>query len=648
LASGPENATGWGVKQPPTIVAARPSRPLMIYDGDCGFCKFWIVRWQQTTAGAVDYIASQEPCVAEQFPELSRERLAAAVQLVETDGAVHEGADAVFRALAYNPHFRWPQWFYERVPGVAPVTEAAYALVARRRTFFSLLTRMLWGTDPTAPAQELVRWVFLRALGLIYLCAFLSLGTQIFGLIGHGGILPAAHLMENARIQLDQKGVGLARYWMLPTLCWVSASDPFLRLLCGAGVAMSVLVVFDIAPAVCLFLLWLVYLSLATVCAEFLGFQWDNLLLEIGLLAIFFAPPQLLPGIKRPAPPSRVMLWLLRWLLFRLMFESGLVKLVSGDETWSKLRALNFHYETQPLPTWVGWYAHQLPPGVQRGCVAFMFIIELAVPLLIFAPRRLRSVGCALLLLLQVVIFLTGNYCFFNLLTMALCVLMLDDRLLVKFLPAKWPGRILKGASAAPPPGKKPPRGWPLWVTIPLAVVVLLLSVPQVFYTAGILRGNVFGYETLAGWAEPFRSVNGYGLFAVMTTRRLEIVVEGSNDRQHWLPYEFKYKPGDVMRRPGFVAPHQPRLDWQMWFAALGSYRENRWFVNFCVRLLQGSPDVIKLLEHDPFPDAPPRYIRAEVYEYHFTSFKERRETGAWWRREFEGEYLPVVSIRGN
>jgi predicted DCC family thiol-disulfide oxidoreductase YuxK len=648
LASGPENATGWGVKQPPIIVAARLSRPLMIYDGDCGFCKFWIVRWQQTTAGAVDYIASQEPRVAEQFPELPRERLAAAVQLVETDGAVFEGADAVFRALAYNPRFRWPRWFYERVPGVAPVTEAAYALVARRRTFFSLLTRMLWGTDPTPPAQELVRWVFLRALGLIYLCAFLSLGTQIFGLIGHGGILPTSHLMETARIQLDQKGVSLARYWMLPTLCWVSAGDPFLRLLCGAGVAMSVLVVFDIAPAACLFLLWLVYLSLATVCGEFLGFQWDNLLLEIGLLAIFFAPPQPLPGIKRPGPPSRVVLWLLRWLLFRLMFESGLVKLVSGDESWSKLRALNFHYATQPLPTWIGWYAHQLPAGAQRGCVAFMFIIELAVPFLIFAPRRLRSVGCALLLLLQVVIFLTGNYCFFNLLTMALCVLMLDDRLLVKFLPAKWPGRILKGAPAAPTPEKKPPRGWPLWVTIPLAAVVLLLSVPQVFYTAGILRGNVFGYETLAGWAEPFRSVNGYGLFAVMTTRRLEIVVEGSNDRQHWLPYEFKYKPGDVMRRPGFVAPHQPRLDWQMWFAALGSYRENPWFVNFCVRLLQGSPDVIKLLEHDPFPDAPPRYIRAEVYEYHFTSFKERRETGAWWRREFVGEYLPVVSIRGN
>jgi lipase maturation factor 1 len=645
LATRLKSVTDLGVKQPPTIVAARPPRPLMIYDGDCNFCKFWIVRWQQTTAGTVDYIASQEPRVAEQFPELPRERLGASVQLVETDGTVFEGADAVFRALAYNRGFRWPRWCYEHVSGVAPVTEAAYAFVASRRTFFSMLTRMLWGTDPTPPAQELVRWVFIRAVGLIYLCAFLSLGMQIFGLIGHDGILPAAEFMDHARTQLDQRGIGLSRHWMLPTLCWVSASDPFLKFLCGAGVAMSVLVVFDIMPAVSLFLLWLVYLSLATVCRDFLGFQWDSLLLEAGLLAIFFAPPQPLPGLRRAGPPSRTVLWLLRWLLFRLMFESGVVKLAAGDENWLKLRALNFHYQTQPLPTWIGWYAHQLPASVQQGCVAFMFIIELAVPFLIFAPRRLRSVGCALLLLLQVVIFLTGNYCFFNLLTMALCVVLLDDRLLVKFLPAKWPGRILKTAEATEAVEKKSPRGWPVWVTIPVAVVILLLSVPQVFYAAGMTR-DLPGYPTLAGWAEPFRSVNGYGLFRVMTTRRMEIVVEGSNDGQHWLPYEFKYKPGDVKRRPGFVAPHQPRLDWQMWFAALSDYRENPWFVNFCARLLQGSPEVIKLLEHNPFPNAPPKYIRAEAYEYRFTNFQERRATGAWWHREFEGEYLPVISIR--
>jgi hypothetical protein len=402
------------------------------------------------------------------------------------------------------------------------------------------------------------------------------------------------------------------------------------------------------------------------VCGEFLGFQWDNLLLETGLLAILFAPPQLLPGLRRAAPPSRLVLWLLRWLLFRLMFESGLVKLVSGDESWWKLRALTFHYQTQPLPTWIGWYFHQLSPGVHAGCAAFMFLIELAVPFLIFTPRRPRAIGCSLLILLQVVIFLTGNYCFFNLLTLALCLLLLDDTMLLKLFPAKWRGRIGNLAPAAGTPASgpaqpeisaapleslphaKPLRGWPLWLTIPLAVIVMLLSVPQLFFQAGLLRSWPPGLEKVAAWAEPFRSVNPYGLFAVMTTTRLEIIIEGSNDGQSWLPYEFKYKPGDVTQRPQFVAPHQPRLDWQMWFAALGTYRENPWLVNFCVRLLQNSPAVLGLLEHNPFPRAPPKYIRAGVYEYHFTNFEERRATGAWWRREFKGEYLPVISLKSS
>jgi predicted DCC family thiol-disulfide oxidoreductase YuxK len=629
------------VKQPAMHVASRPAKPLMIYDGNCNFCKFWIFRWQKTTVDRVDYIESQDPGVATQFPELTRERLDAAVQLIETDGTVFDGAEAVFRALAYNPRLRWPLWLYAKVPGVAPVTETAYAFVAAQRTFFSFLTRLLWGREPGRPACALVRWLFLRGLGLIYLCAFLSLATQIFGLIGHDGILPAAEYMQGARAQFDATGVGLERYHMLPTLCWFSASDPFLKFLCGAGVALSVLVMFDIAPAACLFLLWLVYLSLATVCREFLGFQWDNLLLETGLLAIFFAPPQLLPGLRRAAPPSRVALWLLRWLLFRLMFESGLVKLVSGDQSWWQLRALNFHYETQPLPTWIGWYAHQLPAGVQQGCVAIMFIIELAAPFLIFTPRRPRCIGCVLLVLLQVVIFLTGNYCFFNLLTVALCLLLLDDAILLKLIPAKWRNRFAAHET-------KLRRGWPLWLTVPFAAVVLVLSVPQVFYQAGLLRWNSPGYQKLEGWAEPFRSVSPYGLFAVMTTTRLEIIIEGSNDGQSWLPYEFEYKPGDVLRRPRFVAPHQPRLDWQMWFAALGTYRENPWIVNFCVRLLQGSPEVLGLLQHNPFPHGPPKYIRAEVYEYHFTNRQERGATGAWWRREFKGEYLPVISLRAD
>lgn len=655
-------------------VASPPAKPLMIYDGDCNFCKFWISRWQRSTAGRVDYIASQDPQVAKQFSELPREWFAEAVQLIETDGRVYSGAEAVFRSLTYSPFKELPLWTYEHVPGVAPATEWAYHFVAQRREGFSFLTRLLWGREGALPTHSLVRWVFLRLLGIIYLIAFVSLGTQILGLAGSNGIVPAGEFMESARLHFDHAYAGLERYHELPTLCWFSASDGFLRFLCVAGAVLSVLLIANLAPALCLFLLWLIYLSLTTVCGVFLGFQWDALLLETGLLAIFLAPLKLFSWPATAAAPSRTVLWLLRWLLFRLMFESGAVKLLSGDATWRKLTALNFHYETQPLPTWIAWYAHQLPAGIQTACVFIMFVIELVAPFLILAPRRLRFVGCWLLILLQVVILLTGNYCFFNLLTIALCLLLLDDALLAGLVPARWRDRFVPqqtrfftDKTAQPESGsngkalaeiKVPPaslsaptarrRGWPGWIIAPLTAVIMLVTLTQLF---GILLGSRSWPESLIAldvWISPFRSVNSYGLFAVMTTTRREIIIEGSNDGQNWLPYEFKYKPGDPRRRPQFVAPHQPRLDWQMWFAALGNYQENPWLVDFCARLLQGSPEVLGLMGRNPFPDAPPRYIRGMLYIYHFSNFQERRTQGIWWRRELVGEYLPVISLRGN
>jgi lipase maturation factor 1 len=450
-------------------------------------------------------------------------------------------------------------------------------------------------------------------------------------------------------------------------LCWFSASDGFLHFLCGAGAVLSLLLIFGIAPAPCLFLLWLIYLSLSVVCREFLSFQWDALLLETGFLAIFLSPLQLWPKRSETPGPSRIALWLLRWLLFRLMFESGLVKLASGDPTWRNLTALSFHYETQPLPTWVGWYVHQLPLGFHKVCVVLMFVIELGVPFLIIAPRRMRFFACGLFLLLQATILLTGNYAYFNLLAIALSLLLLDDAAVRRFIPAGWRRRFTKPEAAPNEAMGNPEEGktlgeirvpstpvkrtgggrlrWPMWVMAPIALVILLVSVPQLFTLLGWRSWptlNLALYE----WTSPFRSVNTYGLFAVMTTSRPEIIVEGSDDGVTWKAYEFRYKPGDVRRRPQFVAPHQPRLDWQMWFAALGTYRQNLWFVSFCIRLLEGSPEVQALLEKNPFPQKPPRYVRAVVYDYHFSNFKQRRTEGVWWRRELKGEYLPAVSLR--
>lgn len=492
----------------------------------------------------------------------------------------------------------------------------------------------------------LIRRLFLSFLGLIYFVAFVSLAVQITGLIGRNGILPAAELMSQARAALQANGTGLDRYRLLPTLCWFGASDGFLRFQCVAGAGLALLLIAGIAPPVCLALLWLLYLSLATVCRDFLGFQWDNLLLETGFLAMFFAPWQWLPRLARQKPPSGTVLWLLRLLLFKLMFLSGVVKLESGDETWRHLTALTYHYETQPLPNWIAWQAHQLPLWFHQCSCALMFVVELAVPFLIFAPRRVRMAGGLTIAALQVLILLTGNYAFFNWLTLALCLLLFDDTALAGLLPRHWTARYAS-ATAGAPTSAGHRRRWRRVCIAPVAIVVVSLSAVQVLAPLGLLSDWAEPAVAAYRWVSPFRTVNNYGLFAVMTIERPEIIIEGSNDGRDWKEYEFRYKPGDLKRRPGFVAPHQPRLDWQMWFAALGDFRRNPWLVNFCVRLLQGSPDVLGLLEKNPFPHQPPKYIRARLYRYQFTSRAERRRTGAWWKRELQGEYLPPLALSG-
>ncbi len=271
-----------------------------------------------------------------------------------------------------------------------------------------------------------------------------------------------------------------------------------------------------------------------------------------------------------------------------------------------------------------------------------MFGIELIVPFLIFAPRRPRQFACLTFVLLQALIVLTGNYCFFNLLTIALCLLLLDDAALTKFVP----GRLRTIPPLNPQPATLNLAKWPPQITVPLACICIGISLMHLGSLSRLHIPWPRPFFATYTWLAPLRTFNSYGLFAVMTTTRPEIVIEGSNDGQTWREYEFKYKPGDVKRRPKFVEPHQPRLDWQMWFAALGNYQRNPWLVNFCVRLLQGSPDVLTLLERDPFPHAPPRYVRAVLYDYHFTDLATRRKTGAWWRREKAGVYLPPLTLR--
>ncbi|SPE54725.1 conserved membrane hypothetical protein [Verrucomicrobia bacterium] len=521
-------------------VAAPPGKPLLIYDGDCSFCERWVGRWRRLTGPAITYVPAQDARLAARFPEVPREQMTTAVHLIASDGSIFSGAEAVLRALAQRPQERWLLDWYEHSPPFARVAEALYGLVAGHRTFLSALTRAACGEHLGPATYSLTRVVFLRALGLIYLAAFLSLWVQIIGLVGADGILPAKLTMAGVRQQMEAAGIGADRYRMVPTLCWFNASDRCLEVQCAAGTFLAAVLVFGLAPAPCLFLLWIIYLSLVTVGRDFLGFQWDNLLLEAGWLAIFLAPLQLRLSGSHCPPPSRVVLWLLWWLLFRLMFESGCVKLLSGDPVWRNLTALKYHYETQPLPTWIAWYANPLPMWTQKLSVAFMFCIELGPPFLIFAPRRLRQFGCLVLITLQVLIFLTGNYCFFNLLTMALCLLLLDDVVLQRLLPARWRSAgerakeeesIATTADLAPPavteplaqeggaePANSPssqPRQhtWPGLVTVPLACVILLVSLMQICAMFRLRlpwpRALVTVYATLA----PLRSLNSYGFF---------------------------------------------------------------------------------------------------------------------------------------
>ena len=587
-----------------------PGKPLMVFDGQCGFCRIWIEYWKRLTGEQVEYAPYQE--AAGKFPDIPRENFQRAVHLILPDGSVFSAAKAVFRTLALVPGRGWTPRAYERVPGFAAITELIYRWIAEHRSFCYHATVLLWGKHVEPAAYETVSRWFLRALGAIYLIAFWSLGVQVKGLIGERGILPARAFFEAVRVNL-----GSGAWLRVPSIFWMGTSDFGLRMVCLAGALVSIAIIAGFLRRVSLGIAFVLYLSLVHAGQTFLSFQWDFLLLEAGFLAIFLTP-------------FAGRIFLMRWLLFRLMLLSGSAKLLSGDPTWRNLTALRYHYQTQPLPTIVGWYFGHLPAGFQKFSVIYMFFVELAIPFLMFAPRRVRFFAAGMTAAFQILVFLTGNYTFFNLLAIALCVSLLDDAALRRTKIDASPRRI--------------PSVLHRRVSLALVASILILSGFQLeeIYTGTMPRAAARVLSAIA----PFGIVNTYGLFAVMTNSRPEIIVEGSNDGQTWLAYGFRYKPGDLKRPPIWVEPHQPRLDWQMWFAALANYESQPWFVNFMVRLLEGSPDVLALLERNPFPAQPPHYIRAEVYEYRFTTLAEHRATGDWWQRELKGVYFPPVSLR--
>ncbi|MGA3129784.1 MAG: lipase maturation factor family protein [Terracidiphilus sp.] len=522
------------------------------------------------------------------------------------------------------------------------------------------------------------RWIFLRALALIYFSAFFSLLFQIKGLIGPEGILPAGQYLAAVAQQL-----GAVRFWYAPSLYWISASSPMLMVVTWIGLLAAIAAFCNLWPRLSLFVCFVCFLSFVGASQVFSGYQSDGMLLEAGFLALFFAPPGLRPGWAENHPPSRTSWFLLQWEWFRIYFESGMVKLASGDPQWRNFTAMDEYYQNGPLPTWIGWYAEHLPHWFHAASVAGTLALELGLVFMMFFPRRVRLICFFIVTPWEIGVILSANYTFLNYLVLSLGFLLLDDKFLLRFVPARFrpsepqpqPELRLQSADDGPislfalsnadtaadtvteetavPENKRlghktQSRLSFYWRVTRVSVTAFLLAWIAYATTAEMIaipfrRVHLPAQPIVA--LEPFRIANQYGLFAVMTRGRYDIEFQGSNDGVNWIAYEFRNKPQALNEAPRIYAPYQPRFDWNLWFASLGDWRENEIVPITEERLLLGDRDVLALFRGNPFPQLPPRYMRAVLWQYWFTSMDEKRRTGDWWRRELLGLYAPELTI---
>ena len=543
--------------------------------------------------------------------------------------------------------------------------------------------RWLFASEPGKSDGLIPRWIFLRALGLIYYSAFFCLAFQIKGLIGPQGILPAGEYLRAAWEQLGQVG-----YWHAPTLLWFSSGRHMLTGVCWVGMIASVLLVLNLWPRGMLAICFVCFLSFVSAAQDFSAYQSDGMLLEAGFLSLFLAPRGFRPGWGAASPPSRISWFLLLWECFRIYFESGVAKIRGGDPEWRNFTALDDYYQNGPLPTWIGWYMQEHWPHWFHAAMAFgTLALELGLAWMMFLPRWFRIACFCIVTPWQVGIILSANYTFLNYLVLVLGFLLLDDRLLKRFVPERWKTGLdttdsaaLKSAAEEKPAGLCPalqqtqlqdsatlqgklPEAqeaksaaetspdWretlhKQWNAVRLAVTAVMLT--WIFYATAVpmvwMLKPVEMPTTPVSALEPFRIANRYGLFAIMTRGRYEIEFQGSDDGQTWLVYPFRFKPQDPAKAPGIYAPYQPRFDWNLWFASLSTWAQEPIVPRTEQALLRGSTDVLLLFAGNPFPKAPPRQVRAVLWQYWFTTPEEKRATGMWWRREQLGLYAPVLA----
>ena len=499
--------------------------------------------------------------------------------------------------------------------------------------------RWLFGTPVGAEHRFIPRWIFLRCLGAIYFSAFFSLVFQIRGLIGPNGILPAGDYLQSVAHVFGY----WQRLWYAPTLLWWSSGPVMLSVLCWAGLIASVLLVFNVWPRGMLAVCFICFLSFVSAAQDFSSYQSDGMLLEAGFISLFFAPQGWRPGFGLANPPSRASLFLLQWEWFRIYFESGMAKLLSGDPEWRHFTAMDEYYQNGPLPTWIGWYMQHLPHWFHAATAGATLVLELGIVWMLFLPRRWKIVCFFIVTAWQIPVILTANYTFLNYLVLVLGVLLLDDRFLERILPSKLRPQSLASTLSDTPREELPKsRRRQIWSAAALTASSLMLT--WIFYaTTAEMLGNYHLPMSPVLALEPFRIANRYGLFAVMTRGRYEIEFQGSDDGQNWLPYPFRYKPQELNEPPRIYAPYQPRFDWNLWFASLGSWRDYPIVANSEVLLLSNDKDVLRLFASNPFPQGPPHQVRALIWQYRFTSMSEKRSTGQWWRRELLGRYASTL-----
>ncbi len=439
------------------------------------------------------------------------------------------------------------------------------------------------------------------------------MAVQIEGLVGENGILPIS-----SRLALMEQIYSAEKFWQFPTIFWINASDIMLVSVCYAGMVCAILLLLNILPQYSLVFCYFLYLSIVKAGQGFTSFQWDYFLLEVGFLGLFLNWG------------SGIIILSFRWLLARFMFMGGVVKIASGDPSWANLTALSFHYETQPLPTPVAYYLHQLPGWFHKISASGVFAIELILPFFIFLPKKFRLIACVGFIVLQGSIILTGNYTFFNLLTVLLCLFLFDDKDLNKIVSHRLYSKIQQARVIATSSSHYCAAIWGSLIMLVCGTQIWMNNVNMPTY--GVLKSLLRSTSTVG-------VINNYGPFAVMTRTRNEIIVEGSDDAVQWFEYKFKYKPGDIKQTLSWNIPHQPRLDWQMWFAALGSVQQRFWFDKFLIKLQEGSPQVLSLLGENHFHDKPAKYIRAKLYQYSFTSLSQYEASQQIWQRQYVGLY---------